>query len=594
MDAIIQAMAEFVNWLCYLPICEPIFNLIGGLLNIAPETVTRYVARAFERNFYDALPIWAGCIVLPIIILILLKILGFLNPGNLPGKGKLPKQDSTLEGKHIIFLGSSVTKGMAAQGRSFVDMLADSYGVKAYKEAVSGTTLVESGSKSYIARLQAIDPKAPCDLFVCQLSTNDATKKKTLGTVTEGKNKSDFDTKTVCGAIEYIIAYVKETWNCPVVFYTNPEYPSPAYSDMVEALKKIARKWQVQVIDLWSDREINDKAHKKYTYMNDKIHPTKKGYALWTPIFADALAAVIAGDPVPARAKKEPAPKKETLKKRKTRRLVLRIVAILMAVLLLFVAFLATAGIIHIIQMFGFNHPGNGPEYALSQVEVLEDSPLKGMKALGVGSSVLAGTASKGVGPGEYFCALNGMEYTKECAVGTSVTSTTRPTLDGLGTYLPRMMQHTAEEDFDMVFVQLGTNDCADWVVVGEPGEEASLDLADYDEYTYCGAMQSMIAYAINTWGEDTSVFIFSNTRFEDKNVDKYDQMVTMTQEICDKWEQAGYNVYLIDMWNDAELNDVPADLVDLYGAGEIHPRQAGYLVWWMPFWNEVIWPLYQ
>ena len=272
----------------------------------------------------------------------------------------------------------------------------------------------------------------------------------------------------------------------------------------------------------------------------------------------------------------------------------LRVIIVFLIVFALFVAFLATAGIIHIVQMFGFNHPGNGPEYSLSQVEVLEDSPLQGMKALGVGSSVLAGTASKGVGPGEYFCALNGMEYTKECAVGTSVTSTTRPTLDGLGTYLPRMMQHTAEEDFDMVFIQLGTNDCADWVVVGESGEDTSLNLEDYDEYTYCGAMQSMIAYAINTWGEDVGIFIFSNTTFEDKNVEKYDQMVDYTQDICTKWENAGYNVHLIDMWNNAELNDVPSDLVELYGAGEIHPRQAGYLIWWMPFWNEVIWPLYE
>ena len=145
-------------------------------------------------------------------------------------------------------LALQIDECFAAYGKSFLDMIAARNGAVCVKEAVSGTTLADNGSKSYVSRLKALDPKIPCDLFVCQLSTNDATKKVPLGAMAAGKDMSSFDTKTVCGAIEYIIAYAKQTWNCPVVFYTNPQYASPAYKAMVEALKKIADKGGITVV----------------------------------------------------------------------------------------------------------------------------------------------------------------------------------------------------------------------------------------------------------------------------------------------------------------------------------------------------------
>ena len=36
--------------------------------------------------------------------------------------------------------------------------------------------------------------------------------------------------KTVAGSIEFIIAYAKEKWNCPVAFYTGTRYDSEAYA----------------------------------------------------------------------------------------------------------------------------------------------------------------------------------------------------------------------------------------------------------------------------------------------------------------------------------------------------------------------------
>ena len=186
-----------------------------------------------------------------------------------------------LAGKTVLFLGSSVTYGSAANGESFADMLTE-YGCNVVKEAVSGTTLVDTGADSYVSRMKTMDRSVKADLFVCQLSTNDASQGKPLG-IFDGR----MDTSTVAGAIEYIVDYAKRTWRCPVAFYTNPRYDSEAYAQMVEALKKC----DVEIIDLWSDDAFNRITEvQRARYMADHIHPTKEGYReWWLPVFEQAV-----------------------------------------------------------------------------------------------------------------------------------------------------------------------------------------------------------------------------------------------------------------------------------------------------------------
>lgn len=206
--------------------------------------------------------------------------------------------NSGLNGKKIIFLGSSVTYGSASEGESFVDFLVKRDGVTAIKEAVSGTTLVDNGSNSYIARMKTIDKDFAADAFVCQLSTNDATKKLPLGEISESFDIDSFDTSTVAGAIEYVIAYAKSTWNCPVIFYTGTKYDSERYGEMVELILEISRKWETYVIDLWNNEEMNDVAPQLYKlYMANGIHPTRAGYReWWLPVIEKELTNILSGD----------------------------------------------------------------------------------------------------------------------------------------------------------------------------------------------------------------------------------------------------------------------------------------------------------
>lgn len=203
---------------------------------------------------------------------------------------------SKLKGKAIFFLGSSVTYGSASGGVSMADIIAENNDCKVIKEAVSGTTLVDNGATSYVQRLQKEGYKSlDLDCFVCQLSTNDATGNKPLGKLSDSFNRDDFDTTTVIGAIEFIVSYAKETWNCPVVFYTGTKYNSTAYENMINALYDVKEKWDIGIIDLWNDAQMNGVSDENYSkYMSDPIHPTEQGYReWWTPKFEEFLKRFI-------------------------------------------------------------------------------------------------------------------------------------------------------------------------------------------------------------------------------------------------------------------------------------------------------------
>lgn len=199
----------------------------------------------------------------------------------------------SLSGLSIAWLGSSVTFGARSDGYSMADAISDNHpGTVSYKYAISGTTLANNDSISYVERLKEINPRMDFDLMIVQLSTNDATLGNELGTIAEGKDISSFDDTTVIGAIEYIIAYTEQTWDIPVIFYTGTYYDDENYTAMVDALLQIQQKWDIGVIDLWNDQEMKALfgTEQYNVYMADKIHPSLEGYtSWWTPKFEEYL-----------------------------------------------------------------------------------------------------------------------------------------------------------------------------------------------------------------------------------------------------------------------------------------------------------------
>ncbi len=185
-----------------------------------------------------------------------------------------------LKDKKFIFLGSSVTYG--DNGYSFIESLVKYENIIVLKkEAVSGTTLVTLDDNSYIPRMERIDKNLKPDFFICQLSTNDASLSLPIDKIND--------------ALEYIIQYVYKTFNKKVIFYTGTKFDSKEYNRMVDLLYKLKEEWNIDIIDLWNDTDMNNIDRNLYnSYMKDPIHPNKFGYdKWWTPKFIKALNDIL-------------------------------------------------------------------------------------------------------------------------------------------------------------------------------------------------------------------------------------------------------------------------------------------------------------
>ncbi len=225
---------------------------------------------------------------------------------------------TSLTGKTIYWLGSSVTLGMESWDVSMADYIAARNNATCVKEAISGTTLIDKKYKkhdSYVTRMQSgenFKKDEKIDAFICQISTNDAkeSNKDEWGEITpvSVRSKASFDVKTTLGAMEYIIAYVEETWNCPVYFYSGTyfsdegersykEVKGSDYKKLIDYTYEMAEKWnsiegyEVKIIDLFNDEALNSITDKQFKeYMCDAVHPYKKGYLeWWTPAFESVL-----------------------------------------------------------------------------------------------------------------------------------------------------------------------------------------------------------------------------------------------------------------------------------------------------------------
>ena len=218
------------------------------------------------------------------------KALGDMRMAKLPGNAASysmanvePLENAPLAGGKVLFLGSSVTYGEKSIREGIPEYFASRMGWQITKEAVSGTTLADTGKNSYVQRLlNKVDPQDKYSLVIVQLSTNDAGKKQPLGEIAEGFDPALFDTKTTTGAIEFIISYARQTWGCPVAFYTNARYDSEAYGTLVQRLLELQEKWGIGVLNLWSDDGFNTISDAdRDLYLFDPVHPTKAGYREW-------------------------------------------------------------------------------------------------------------------------------------------------------------------------------------------------------------------------------------------------------------------------------------------------------------------------
>ena len=180
-----------------------------------------------------------------------------------------------LKGKNILFLGSSVTRG--ADYISYAEFMVEECGITMVKEAVSGTSLADIHETSYVNRLKKLDNNQKFDLCICQLSTNDT--------------HPDIPMYKIEAAIRFIIEYVRETFGCPIAFYTGTYFDNEKYANMIDMLYSLQKEYDFPILDLFHDEEMCAVSKEDYAeYMIDHIHPTVRGYKeWWTPKFISFL-----------------------------------------------------------------------------------------------------------------------------------------------------------------------------------------------------------------------------------------------------------------------------------------------------------------
>ncbi len=211
-----------------------------------------------------------------------------------------------MSGKKYYVLGSSVSYGSANGGVSFAEGIKEEFGCTVEKQTVSGTTLRDlsgtldpSSGASYVDRMTYFATDVAPDAIIVQLSTNDATQgfgtdNVLLGKMTESGIKEcsleNFDIKTTVGAMEYIISYAKEHWDCEVIFYTNPKFENANYAKLVDVLYELQAKWGITVIDFYNYTGMTPlSAFELVGYMSDSIHPNHAGYNWMAEVFCDYL-----------------------------------------------------------------------------------------------------------------------------------------------------------------------------------------------------------------------------------------------------------------------------------------------------------------
>jgi hypothetical protein len=227
-----------------------------------------------------------------------------------------------------------------------------------------------------------------------------------------------------------------------------------------------------------------------------------------------------------------------------------------------------SAGIIALflatVTLTGCGPNGNSADYDVENIEVLADSPLKGKILYFLGSSVTVGYASQGMAFPHYIAKRDQCTVVVEAVTGTTLMDKNE------NSYVHRMefgSKFDKNAEVDLFICQLSTNDTGGGTVdmlnlgdiVGPTGS-----LSAYDKTTITGAMEYIISYAQQTWG--CPVLFYSCSR---RNDERYGKMVDRLNELAKIWD-----IRVLDLWNDAEFNNITAAQRKLWMKDETHPTK--------------------
>ena len=210
-----------------------------------------------------------------------------------------------------------------------------------------------------------------------------------------------------------------------------------------------------------------------------------------------------------------------------------------------------------------------GYDYTVKELpEADPTDPLAGLNIIWIGSSVTYGAQAGG-----HYSMVDAIQDNHPGTVcekyAISATTLVNQSEDS---YVARLKKIPKDRTPDLIVVQLSTNDATTDKPFGEIAE--GKDPASFDDTTIAGAIESIIAYADETFS--CPVVFYSGSYCVKEH---YAEMVDLLLQIREKW-----GIGVIDMFNNEEMTAVyGTELYNTYMYDEVHPYRIGYVEWWTP-----------
>ena len=168
-----------------------------------------------------------------------------------------------------------------------------------------------------------------------------------------------------------------------------------------------------------------------------------------------------------------------------------------------------------------------------------------------LGSSVTYGSASGGVSFADMMAEELGLTCIKEAVSGTTLADL------GETSYVSRLKKLDPQTKVDLLICQLSTNDASRNI----PLEKTE------------AAIRNILEYTKERFG--CPVVFYTGTWYESKS---YEAMIRLLYSL-----QAEYGFFILDLFNDDEMQSVTPENYARYMSDPIHPNLLGYREWWTP-----------
>lgn len=253
-------------------------------------------------------------------------------------------------------------------------------------------------------------------------------------------------------------------------------------------------------------------------------------------------------------------------------------------------------------SFIGTSTTANDSAFSITQVTVKEDSPLKGKTFYWLGSSVTYGSASSGESMADYLSAITGCISKKDAVSGTTIFDDGKTNDTGVNSYTRRLVNSSVfnkNEIIDGFICQISTNDARN-DRLDKRGEITADDVYESDKFdksTTLGGIEFIITYVNEVW--DCPIYFYSGSYFGDEGSrtnsnpkgSEYAKLVDQVKQIAEKYNKIkNFKVGVIDLYNDSDFNAVASDAYYSWVMSDaIHPKRAGYLQWWTPYFESYL-----